>query len=136
MCTLSNNQSLTHLNLNNNKLEDQGIGLLIAALGQQSCTLQTLELEGNGITNTFTDELTGAPIRNMSLKRVNLSNNLFTDRSVTALLYLTQTHTSLQEIRLQRNKFSPHGLSCLQSPNRPGLCVEVYTSITSGRFKS
>ncbi|XP_048476669.1 NACHT, LRR and PYD domains-containing protein 3-like isoform X2 [Rhincodon typus] len=136
MCTLSNNQSLTHLNLNNNKLEDRGIGVLIAALGQQSCTLQTLELEGNGISDTYTMELTVTPITNMSLMKVNLSNNSLTDQSVNALQTLIQRHTSLQEIRVQRNKFTSNGASCLQSlcNHRPRLCVEVYTSITSKGF--
>ncbi|XP_059498824.1 NACHT, LRR and PYD domains-containing protein 3-like [Stegostoma tigrinum] len=134
--TLSNNRSLTDLNLNNNKLGDRGVRLLIGALGQWSCTLQTLELEGNGISDAYTMELTVTPITNMSLMKVNLSNNSLTDKSVNALQTLIQRHTSLQDIRLQRNKFTSDGANCLQSlcNHRSRLCVEVYTSITSKGF--
>ncbi|XP_067915965.1 NACHT, LRR and PYD domains-containing protein 3-like [Heterodontus francisci] len=130
---LGNNQSLTYLKLNNNKLGDLGLKLLTAALSQPSCSIQTLELEGNGITDTYTEELTVTPIINMSLSKLNLSNNLLTDQSINGLQNLIQRHTYLQEIRLQRNKFSSNGKDCLQSLSNHshGLIVEVYTTIIS-----
>ncbi|XP_078087557.1 uncharacterized protein LOC144505316 [Mustelus asterias] len=133
---LRNNRSLTNLNLNNNKLGDMGFKLLIITLSQQNCPIQTLELEGNGISDTYTEELTRISFINTSLTMVNLSNNLLTDQSIRALQNLIQRHTYLHEIRLQRNKFSPDGSNYLQSLNshRPGLCVEVYTSMSSKGF--
>ncbi|XP_043537004.1 NACHT, LRR and PYD domains-containing protein 3-like [Chiloscyllium plagiosum] len=98
MLTLSTNWSLTSLNLNKNKLGDQGIRLMIAALGQRSCTLQTLELEGNGITNAYTEDLAVAPTTNVALTKVNLSDNLLTDQSALALSTLTRRHPSLRTI--------------------------------------
>uniref|UniRef100_UPI00398ED40E NACHT, LRR and PYD domains-containing protein 3-like n=1 Tax=Pristiophorus japonicus TaxID=55135 RepID=UPI00398ED40E len=130
---LSHNRSLTCLKLNNNKLGELRLKLLSATLSQQGCPIHTLELEGNGITDTDTEELTVTPIANTSLAKLNLSNNMLTDRSIRALHYLVASHTCLGEIRLQRNKFSSDGASYLQSLSnqRAGLCVEVYTTMVS-----
>ncbi|XP_041029885.1 NACHT, LRR and PYD domains-containing protein 3-like [Carcharodon carcharias] len=131
--TVSNNRFLTCLNLNKNKLGDQGLKLLTVTLSQQSCPIQTLQLEDNGMTDASAEELTRIPIRNLSMTRLNLSKNLFTDQSINALQNLIKRHTNLQEISLQMNKFSPNGANYLQSlsNHRAGLCVKVYTSIIS-----
>ncbi|XP_038656893.1 NACHT, LRR and PYD domains-containing protein 3-like isoform X4 [Scyliorhinus canicula] len=130
---LTNNSSLIQLYLNKNQVGDTGVRYLCEALNSFGCRIQTLELEGNGITDTYTEELAVIPLRNTSMTRVNLANNLLTDRSVCSLQTLIQRHTYLQEIGLQRNKFRPDGGLHLQSLSdlRPGLRVDVYSTIMS-----
>ncbi|XP_042201407.1 NACHT, LRR and PYD domains-containing protein 3-like isoform X2 [Callorhinchus milii] len=124
---LSTNHSLTELNLNSNKLEDSGVKRLCDALRNPQCNIQILELSSTRLTDGCTDDLVSALSTSRSLRILNLVYNSFTDASVPALRRLILTCTSLEEIKLWRNRFSSDGQNQLLSLRgyRAGLTVSV-----------
>ncbi|XP_032891343.1 NACHT, LRR and PYD domains-containing protein 12-like [Amblyraja radiata] len=116
-----------YLGLGNNDLGHSGVKLVSAALRNPNCKIQSLELERVGLTDSGAEDLVSALCTNHSLRELVLSNNSLTDRCVPALRRLILTLSSLQQIWLEENKFSPTGkkeLRSLQEP-RPGLRVTV-----------
>ncbi|XP_067835928.1 NACHT, LRR and PYD domains-containing protein 3-like [Heptranchias perlo] len=124
---LSANRSLMALNLSSNKLGDSGVKLLSAALRNPDCKIQTLRLDGVGLTDSCTEHLVSALSSNRSLTDLSLGTNSFTDRSVPTLRSLIMTRRSLERIGLRGNQFSPNGKRHLESlrESRPGLSVGV-----------
>ncbi|XP_067864893.1 NACHT, LRR and PYD domains-containing protein 3-like isoform X1 [Heterodontus francisci] len=127
---LSKKQSLTDLNLSDNKLGDSGVKLLSAALRNPDCKIQKLSLSDVGLTDSCTEDLASALRTNQSLKFLNLTYNSFTDRSVPALSHLIVTCRSLERIWLRPNQFSSNGKNQLKSlqGKRPRLDVDVDVS--------
>ncbi|GCB79833.1 hypothetical protein scyTo_0017020, partial [Scyliorhinus torazame] len=121
------NQSLTNLNVGNNKLGDSGMKLLSVALTNPDSKIQKLELDMNYFTDSCVGSLTSALRTNQSLKSLSLGENLFTDQSVPALRDLILTSKNLEMMRLEGNRFSADGRNQLISLQgyRPGLMVTV-----------
>ncbi|KAK1150700.1 NACHT, LRR and PYD domains-containing protein 3-like [Acipenser oxyrinchus oxyrinchus] len=112
----TNHSNLTELNLNYNKqLEDSGVRLLCAALGDPNCKLQGLRLWKAGLTDGCAEDLCYALSTNHSLTELDLDGNSFTDSSVPSLTRLIQTCSSLKEIGLDGNRFSEEGKMKLMS---------------------
>ncbi|XP_072132939.1 NACHT, LRR and PYD domains-containing protein 3-like [Mobula birostris] len=115
------------LSLSGNKLGDSGVKLVSAALRNPECKIQTLRLNGVGLTDSGVEDLVSALSTNPSLTVLNLGYNSLTDRSVPALRRLILTLPSLEQIWLWDNEFSETGekeLRPLQGV-RPGLRVNV-----------
>ncbi|XP_072356599.1 NACHT, LRR and PYD domains-containing protein 3-like [Scyliorhinus torazame] len=120
---LGTNQSLTDLDLGNNKLGDLGVKLLSAAMTSPDCKIQRLSLYNNALTDTCAEDIDYALSTNQSLTDLNLQANAFTDQSVPALRHFIMTCRSLAGIKLEDNQFSSHGKNQLKSlqGSRPGL---------------
>ncbi|XP_067876452.1 NACHT, LRR and PYD domains-containing protein 3-like [Heterodontus francisci] len=82
---LSTNQSLTVLNLSENKLEDSGVKILSAALRNPYCKIQELQLCNNALTASYIKDIISAVNRNRSLMVLNLSYNKMGDSGVEIL---------------------------------------------------
>ncbi|XP_038657033.1 uncharacterized protein LOC119968004 [Scyliorhinus canicula] len=134
---LSKNQSLIHLNLGNNKLEDSGVKVLSAALRNPDCKIQKLELEAVSLTDSCAEDLASVLSTNHSLNFLNLRSNTFTDQSVPTLLRIIETCRSLEWITLEDNQFSLYGKNQLTSLQglRPLLRVTVYSHMTKSTWK-
>ncbi|XP_060709483.1 NACHT, LRR and PYD domains-containing protein 3-like isoform X2 [Hemiscyllium ocellatum] len=133
---LSSNSSLTQLNLSRNKLGDTGMTDLCEALSSPQCKIQSLLICENLIRGNIIEKLVSTLSTNRSLTSLNLNKNKLGDRGIRLVAaVLGQRSCTLQTLELQWNRFSADGLRFLQSLNRPGLCVQVYTSIMSGGLK-
>ncbi|XP_072420689.1 NACHT, LRR and PYD domains-containing protein 6-like isoform X3 [Chiloscyllium punctatum] len=133
---LSSNSSLTQLDLRQNKLGDTGATNLCEALSSPQCKIRSLLLCENLIRGKVVEKLTLTLSANWSLTSLNLNKNKLGDQGIRLVIAaLGQRSCTLQTLELQRNRFSANGLHFLQSLNRPGLCVQVRTSIMSGGFK-
>ncbi|XP_067916232.1 NACHT, LRR and PYD domains-containing protein 3-like [Heterodontus francisci] len=82
---LSTKQSLTDLNLSDNKLGDSGVKLPFEALRNPDCKIQGLELERNNLTDSCIEDLSSALSTNRSLTDLNLSDNKLGDSGVKLL---------------------------------------------------
>ncbi|XP_072133413.1 uncharacterized protein [Mobula birostris] len=80
--TLSTNQSLTELSLNDNKLGDSGVKLVSEALKISECKIQKLSLRNVGLTDSGVEDLLSALRTNPSLTELNLSGNKLGDSGV------------------------------------------------------
>ncbi|XP_072133528.1 uncharacterized protein [Mobula birostris] len=80
--TLSTNQSLTELSLNDNKLGDSGVKLVSEALKLSECKIQKLSLRNVGLTDSGVEDLLSALRTNPSLTELNLSGNKLGDSGV------------------------------------------------------
>ncbi|XP_078061660.1 NACHT, LRR and PYD domains-containing protein 3-like isoform X3 [Mustelus asterias] len=124
---LSANRSLIDLNLGDNKLGDSGVKQLSVALRNPDCKIQKLDLYRNALTDSCAEDLASALSTKQSLRILFLGLNSFTDQSVPALRRLILTCSSLEEIWLRGNQFSPNGKRQLEllRESRPGLTVRV-----------
>ncbi|XP_067836934.1 NACHT, LRR and PYD domains-containing protein 3-like [Heptranchias perlo] len=99
---LSANQSLTVLNLGNNKLGDSGVKLLSAALRKPDCKIQELGLDENFLTDSCSEDLSSALSTNRSLTVLNLNNNELGDSGVKLLFgALRNPDCKIQELDLE-----------------------------------
>ncbi|CAH2326711.1 NACHT, LRR and PYD domains-containing 3-like [Pelobates cultripes] len=70
------NRSLTKLHLRGNYLQDSGLKFLCEGLRHPDCTLQELWLLGCGLTSSCCEDLHSVIIKNRSLTKMCLSDNL------------------------------------------------------------
>ncbi|XP_078087540.1 NACHT, LRR and PYD domains-containing protein 3-like [Mustelus asterias] len=114
---------IKNLRLNETKTGDSGVKMLSAALKNEACKTQILELKSNKLTDVSVQHLVSALRVNRSLIKLDLSNdssiaeqaNLLTDKCISALQGLSQNNAVLKEIRLIHNQFSPEGQLILKS---------------------
>ncbi|XP_038656888.1 NACHT, LRR and PYD domains-containing protein 3-like isoform X2 [Scyliorhinus canicula] len=103
---LRTTRSLRELNLSNNKLGDSGMKLLSEALRNTDCTIRHLRLDDNGLTDSCSEDLSGALAVNRTLTILSLRLNGFTDNSYGAFFNLIRNCESLGMIGLRDNRFS------------------------------
>ncbi|XP_072356571.1 NACHT, LRR and PYD domains-containing protein 3-like [Scyliorhinus torazame] len=100
-CALSTNQSLTDLNLGNNKLGDSGVKLLCLALGNPDCKIQKLGLGAVALTNSCAESLVDALRTNQSLTDLDLSVSNLGDSGVILLsMALRNPDCKIQKLSL------------------------------------
>ncbi|XP_067850876.1 NLR family CARD domain-containing protein 3-like [Heptranchias perlo] len=86
---LTASSTLTELNLTSNSLQDSGAKSLFAALRNPCCTIQEVNLKGNGLTGACCDDILSALRVSRTLRKLNLcSNNL--DGSANKLQHFAQ----------------------------------------------
>ncbi|XP_063048966.1 NACHT, LRR and PYD domains-containing protein 3-like, partial [Engraulis encrasicolus] len=83
---LSSGSSLRQLYLTNNNLQDSGVALLSAALGNPLCQLETLKLRNCNLTGKSCSSLAAALSSGSSLRQLDLSRNYSLQDSGVALL--------------------------------------------------
>ncbi|XP_066467174.1 NACHT, LRR and PYD domains-containing protein 12-like [Tiliqua scincoides] len=120
-------QSLLCLDLNENKLRDEGLSDLLEVFSSSQCKIQECLIQENGFTDTSCARLSAALSKNTSLKTLNLSGNLFTDRCAAEMHNFILKCPALTEIRLSLMDITPaveNQLKELES-ERPGLKVVI-----------
>ncbi|XP_072133414.1 uncharacterized protein [Mobula birostris] len=149
--TLSTNQSLTELSLNDNKLGDSGVKLVSEALKISECKIQKLSLRNVGLTDSGVEDLLSALRTNPSLTELNLSGNKLGDSGVklvsealrnseckiqklwlydvglTAngakeIISTLSTNRSLKELSLNDNKLGDSGVKLVSDALRVSEC--------------
>ncbi|XP_078390049.1 NACHT, LRR and PYD domains-containing protein 3-like [Cetorhinus maximus] len=96
---LSANQSLTDLNLNDNKLGDSGLKLLSVALRNATCKIRKLKLDNVGVTDI--KDLASALSTNRSLTYLNLNDNKLENSGVKLLsAALRNTTCKIRKLKL------------------------------------
>ncbi|XP_041070434.1 NACHT, LRR and PYD domains-containing protein 3-like isoform X2 [Carcharodon carcharias] len=97
---ISTNQSLTDLDLENNRLGDAGVKLLSVALRNLGCKIQRLSLGYNTLTDSCAEDL--ASVFNHSLTDLNLAGNKLGDSGVKRLsVALRGSDCKIQKLHLR-----------------------------------
>ena len=110
--------NLKVLNLNSNRITDEGVKSLTTALINNSCKLNSLGLNANGITDKGVEHLTTALINtNCKLNSIGLEGNDITDKGVKHLTTaLINTNCKLNILRLnffEGNEITDNGVEHL-----------------------
>ncbi|XP_072893335.1 NACHT, LRR and PYD domains-containing protein 3-like [Hemitrygon akajei] len=113
---LSTNPSLMWLDLSDNKLGDSGVKLVSAALRNPECKIQTLGLEGVGLTDSGAEDLVSALSTNPSLTELDLSGNKLGHSGVKLVsAALRNPECKIQKLRLIRVGLTDSGAEDLVS---------------------
>ncbi|XP_076846975.1 uncharacterized protein LOC143492533 [Brachyhypopomus gauderio] len=114
---LQKENSLKHLDLNNNNLQDSVVEQLSAGLKSSHCKLETLRLAGCHLTVESCKSLTPALQTEISsLKHLDLNNNNLQDSGVEQLSAgLKSSHCKLETLRLSGCLVTVEGCSSLAS---------------------
>ncbi|XP_072567052.1 NACHT, LRR and PYD domains-containing protein 3-like isoform X2 [Paramormyrops kingsleyae] len=98
----TNSSPLRELDLSDNELQDSGVKLLSAGLGDSHCKLEILRLNSCNLTETCCDTLASALRSNSSpLRELDLSDNDLQDSGVKLLSAgLEDSHCKLEILRL------------------------------------
>ena len=109
------NNKLTHLDLDNNNITDEGLKHLTKALMHRECKLTHLNLEDNNITDEGLTHLTKALMHHeCKLTHLNLMHNNITDEGLTHLTKALMHHEcKLTHLNLEDNNITDEGLTHL-----------------------
>ncbi|XP_018601539.2 NACHT, LRR and PYD domains-containing protein 3-like [Scleropages formosus] len=114
----SNSSHLKKLDLSDNDLQDSGVEILSAGLGNKHCKLDTLRLSGCCVTEQGCSFLASALCSNPCsyLRRLDLSYNKLQDSGVEILsMLLNHQHCNLQILRLSGCGVTDGGCDSLAS---------------------
>ncbi|XP_048866744.1 NACHT, LRR and PYD domains-containing protein 3-like isoform X3 [Brienomyrus brachyistius] len=116
----SNSSPLRELDLSNNDLQDSGVKLLSAGLGDSHCKLEILRLNSCNLTEKCCDSLALTLRSNSSpLRELDLSDNDLQDSGVKLLSAgLGDSHCKLEILRLPFCRVTKEGCSSLASALR------------------
>ncbi|XP_076839573.1 uncharacterized protein LOC143484634 isoform X2 [Brachyhypopomus gauderio] len=114
---LQRENSLKHLDLNNNYLQDSGVEQLSAGLKSSHCKLETLRLVLCGLGEKTCENLASVlQMENSLLKELDLSNNDLNNSGVEQLSAgLKNSHCKLETLRLSSCLVTEEGCSSLAS---------------------
>ena len=91
------NRSLQELNINDNKIGDNGIAHIVTAL-QTNTTMRRLNMENCSISFVGADSLTRALAVNMSLQDLNIGGNDIGDLGLTCIATVLKTNNTLNTL--------------------------------------
>ncbi|XP_048865838.1 NACHT, LRR and PYD domains-containing protein 12-like [Brienomyrus brachyistius] len=116
----SNSSQLRELDLSDNDLQDSGVKLLSAGLGESHCTLEILRLSGCRVTEEGCSSLASALRSNPShLRELDLSYNHPGDSGVKLLSALLEDPScKLEKLKLSGCRVTEEGCSSLTSALR------------------
>jgi hypothetical protein len=107
---ISNNTSLTVINLNNNnKISADGAKYLSDAL-KTNTTMKEINLDTNYISNKGSKYISDALKTNTNLTFISLNHNKITDDGVKFISGALKTNTTLKRINLENNYISDEGV--------------------------
>lgn len=111
-------QSLESLDLSKNRLGDSGAHQLAEELRSPTCKLRKLGLRDNNLTDSGAQEFCSTLRANLSLRRLDLCGNAFSDLSVPHLSNMIRSCTRLRDILLFGNTMmSAEGRKVLRDLN-------------------
>ncbi|XP_051874587.1 NACHT, LRR and PYD domains-containing protein 12-like [Pristis pectinata] len=122
---LVTNQTLRELDLSMNKLGDSGVHALSTALKNPNCKLETLRLKRTSLTDGCCHKLMAALSTTQTITHLDLSENSFTDCSLSNISNLILTCGNLVVIRLEQNQFTTHGQMMIKKLNLEKPNIEI-----------
>ncbi|XP_072113048.1 NACHT, LRR and PYD domains-containing protein 3-like [Mobula birostris] len=122
---LVTNQMLRELDLGMNKLGDSGAHALSAALKNPHCKLENLGLKRTLLTDGCSYGLMAALSTTQKITHLDLSENSFTDCSLSNISSLILTCSNLMVIRLEENQFTTNGQLAIKKLNLKKPDIEI-----------
>jgi len=102
---LWNNQSLLTLSLWDNQLGDEGIRLICQSLSNQLCSLTSIDLSTNQLTDHAAKSLANMLKKNQRLLQLTLADNYFTDHGIQLITQvLRNQNQTLEILSLTKNR--------------------------------
>ncbi|XP_069460791.1 NACHT, LRR and PYD domains-containing protein 12-like [Ambystoma mexicanum] len=123
---IKENSTVVSLNLARNKIRNDGLSSLISIFHDPNCRIHTLSLQENGLSDDSVQTLLSISDSG-SLRNLDLKGNFFTDACADDMQYFILTCTSLSEIKLGMNDFTPRVETSLEilKEDRPGLDITM-----------
>lgn len=116
-------QYLLELNLSGNHLGNLGVHCLARGLQQQTCLLEKLDLDANGIDAAGARSIALMLRSNRRLRELKIAFNSINDEGAAAIAASLERNTTLQWLSLRRNGIGNPGASALADkfPHMNGL---------------
>jgi len=125
---VSHSDSLTCLTLVDNNIRASGARAIAHGLAADICTLQSLDLRLNYIGDEGAVELCRVlTVRNRSLTALNISSNLCTAASATALADMLRHNDVIRTLDITANNLAVSNLTCLSLSL--SVCAPVRLSV-------
>lgn len=109
---LAKNRFLSELNLTNNNIQSKGLIYIIPCLVK--CNLKVLKLAGNHLQDDCGVMFAAFLRDNVSIESIDLSNNGFTSKFISAISNSLATCKTIKELNLSKNPLSGRGAAHLQ----------------------
>lgn len=135
---LAENNSITYLDLRNNKLESAGAIFASLLLKKNRC-IKTMVLAGNNLADEGFASVADGLKTNSSLTKLGLCKNNAGEVGINAILEATKGHSSLKSLDLCMNKSAPNSAAAVArllewNCKLDSLCIEGIVAKKSNEF--
>jgi len=128
---ISRSESLTTVTLVDNNIRPSGARALAHGLAADTCRLQSLDLRLNYVGDEGAVELYGVlTLRNRTLTSINISSNLCTEASSSALADMLRHNNVISTVDVTCNNLAVSNAQLSLSLFGPPVCACVWLSVS------
>jgi len=128
IANLLSHGNLKSLSLRRNQFTDQGVNLILEALKWNS-SLTHLDLSGNHLTDKTATKLADVLERNNTLCKLSLTNNSITDQGLSYIAEALKNNTGLRSLSLLKNDLTDKSAVLIVQ------CLDYNYSLTACKLK-